>query len=149
MVVGTCVLSVIRRNIGRQRAWQGLWMGGFCKINIHDVSQLFVTNTLIICKKCWNISNLFHYPRSNQSLNQQNTEKEITGSVETFNNLPCSFPPESWSHKTLMSPLFHSSSQKYHFDFGETHESFLLLTPLNTPRSFITLLILHWPFFSL
>ena len=38
MVVGTCVMSVIRRNIGRQHALQGSWTGGFCKINIHDVT---------------------------------------------------------------------------------------------------------------
>ena len=45
-----------------------------------------------------------------------------------------------------MLPLFHSSFQKYHFEFLEMHTAAILLTLLNTPRSFTTLFVLHWPF---
>ena len=63
---------------------------------------------------------------------------------EYLRNLPCgSIITESWSQETLMSPFLHFSSQKYHFDLGETHAAFLLLTPLNTPRLFTTLFVLH------
>ena len=61
-------------------------------------------------------------------------------------NLPYSFIPESSSQDTMMLPLCHSLSQKYHVKFGDKHKLSLLWTPLNTPRSLITLLILHWPF---
>ena len=39
-------MSVIRRNIGRQRAWQGSWIGEFCKIDIHDVNHLCLGDDL-------------------------------------------------------------------------------------------------------